>query len=116
MKAAIKELMSFDVDNLAAWRPPQDFGLHLRILAGPSESEGAESFDLVVCTGGWLAAQAAVAGPMNGRHHLIVTGYDWERISRYVHEIVERCEGANWQEVGEQLARIGYWEFEDYRE
>jgi hypothetical protein len=35
-------------------------------------------------------------------------------VRRYVEGRVAQCSGTTWTEVAEQLARLGYWEFEDY--
>lgn len=42
--------------------------------------------------------------------------YDYNRIEEYLRERVSECEGLSWDEVGGKLGRLGYWEFEDYRE
>ena len=49
------------------------------------------------------------------RHHLLMESFDWPTLSSYIKRRVHECEGATWREVAEKLARLGYWEFEDYR-
>jgi len=109
--------MSVDVDDLDGWAPESEsWALRLRILAGPEDGPGAESFDLTVCSLAWLTERVRRDGAFDGRHHLIVEWYDWPTLRTYVERRVRRCEGATWRNVAEQLARFGYWEFEDYEE
>ena len=112
----MRSVMSFSVANLADWCPKDpDFGLMIRLMIGPACSPGEESFDLVVCTGGWLAKEAALSGPIDARHHLVVGSFEWPTIRAYLESRVEACEGSDWAEVARRLSRIGHWEFEDYR-
>jgi len=109
-------MTSFDVDDLETWKPvADDFAIPVRLLVGPLGGPGEESFDLVVCTGGWLAAQAARESVFDARHHLVVAGFDWSAIKAYLERRVASCEGQDWNDVAAQLSRRGYWEFEDYR-
>jgi hypothetical protein len=117
MKAALRHILSLDVPDLAAWTPPAaDFAIGVRLLVGPVGAEGEESFDLTVCSPGWLAAQVRDGSIYDGRHHLVVENFDYALLESYLQRRVEACRGSSWDEVARQLARLGYWEFEDYRE
>jgi hypothetical protein len=83
-------------------------------MVGPVGADGEESFDLTICTGGWLAARAAAAGLVDARHHLVVDGFDWPTIMRYLDGKVRSCSGKTWDEVAQRIGRFAYWEFEDY--
>jgi hypothetical protein len=108
--------MSLDIDDLANWVPQRaNWALGLRILAGPSDGPGEESFDVTVCSVGWLKERVLRDGVLDGRHHLIVESFDWQVLREHVERYVQRCEGETWREVAEKLARFGYWEFEDYQ-
>jgi hypothetical protein len=115
MKLALRSIHSADVDHLDLWTPSNDFGVDVRLTVGPQGGPGEESFDLTVCTGGWLAAQAREHGCIEGTHHLVVDHYDWSVIRTYIASRVDRCEGATWREAAEQLAKFAHWEFEDYK-
>jgi hypothetical protein len=52
---------------------------------------------------------------INGRHHLIMTAYDYNELWSYISNFVSSCSGDTWQEVASKLGRLGRWEFEDYR-
>ena len=115
MRAAIRSLMSLDTDDLACWVPEsKDWALGLRILAGPDDGPGEESFDLTVCSLGWLADRVRRDNVYSGRHHLIVERYDWPRIEAWVRRHVAACQGVDWAEVAAKISRFAYWEFEDY--
>lgn len=107
--------MSLDVDDLEGWTPEgEDWALALRILAGPDDGPGEESFDLTVCSAGWLAERVRRDGVLDGRHHLIVERYDWPRIESHLRRRVAACRGTDWSEVAAKISRLAYWEFEDY--
>lgn len=116
MKAAIRSLLSFDVDDLARWNPDGDtWVLAIRLIAGPYDEPGEESFDFTVCSVGWISERIRQDPVFDGRHHLIVESFDWPTLRDYVARRVERCDGATWRDVAQKLARLGYWEFEDYQ-
>lgn len=107
--------MSFDVDDLPSFRPEADeWAIGIRILAGPGDGPGEESFDLTVCSVDWVAAQVRRDGVFDGRHYLVAGGFNWPVLSSYIERRVTSCEGSSWSEVAERLSRLGYWEFEDY--
>lgn len=117
MKAELRYFFSFDVPDLKAWSPSEnDFAIDIRLIVGPADSEGEESFDATLCTAGWLAARAREEGIVDARHHLVVDSFDYVRLANYLKRRVEECEGDSWDEIGGKVARLGYWEFEDYRE
>jgi len=45
-----------------------------------------------------------------------MTSFDFGRVRQFVEGYVRGCEGEDWAEVANKLARLGQWEFEDYRE
>lgn len=106
--------MSLDVDDLADWVPlRENWVLGLRILAGPADGPGEESFDLTVCNVGWLAelSRRGHRRPSSlGRRVFRLAGP--ARTRRAVRGAVR---GSDMAEVAEKLARLGYWEFEDYQ-
>lgn len=77
---------------------------------------GEESFDVTVCSPEWLAERCREQGFVVGRHHLVVDEFNVGAVLDTLSKLVQNCHGETWQEVAEQVSRIGYWEFEDYRE
>ena len=116
-RAEIRRLHSPDVPNLMTYLPEDagDFGFLLQIIAGPVGSAGEESFDVVVCTAGWISHHLGPEGILAGRHHLVVDTYDYGKLKGFLQRYVEQCSGSSWEEVAIRLGRLGKWEFEDYR-
>ena len=119
MRAKLKEFYSledFDLDLDSYWPDESDnFGFWARAMIGPENKEGAESFDMQICTPAWLKSEHSDSEIIFGRHMLIVFEYDFDRIKNKVSRYCDSCYGKNWQEIAEKLSRIGYWEFEDYQ-
>ena len=116
MKAALLRLHSPDVRVLAWWTPVGDFGILVQLMVGPNDGPGQESFDITLCTTGWLSERVKEHGILEARHHLIVDSYDYGRIEQYLGRRVSELEGESWGALANKLGRIGYWEFEDYSE
>lgn len=116
--ARLKRLHSPDVHDLAAYVPVETtkFGFLLQIMAGPDGDDGEESFDVVVCTPSWLSEQLGANGILIGRHHLLVSRYNYRSLEQFIANYCDNCRGESWRDVAERLGRIGKWEFEDYQE
>lgn len=117
MIAELKAVHSPDVDDLADYRPPSDapFSVFVELFVGPHGEPGEEGFGIVVCNGRWLDKESSLAGPLLGRHHLVVTEWDWRAIENFFRQHVASCEGDTWSDVALLVARLAHWEFEDYR-
>jgi hypothetical protein len=117
MRAALKYLQSPDIDDLATFCPkePSKFCFLLQMMVGPAAEEGAESFDMTVCTPQWLIEHCPTDVILEGRHYLFVMEYDFAQIQNYLLQRIEACVGENWEAVALQVGRLGKWEFEDYK-
>jgi hypothetical protein len=115
MKAVVRSVSGMDVD-LDSYEPadPARDGVWIRFMVGPSDGPGEESFDVLVCTPMWLRATIAKAGPQVGRHHLIVDPLDVGAACEFLRRQIGSVEALTWPALGVKLARLGYWEFEDY--
>jgi hypothetical protein len=78
--------------------------------------EGEESFDITICTPKSLAQECAANGFGLGRHRLVLSTYDPSLIMTALRKLVTSCTGPSWAEIGSKIARIAYWEFEDYQD
>jgi len=112
--AQLKRLTSTDVPSLESFRPEDAFGIYILAMIGPAGSDGEESFGITVCTPEWFE-QNMKRSVRSGRHHLFVREYDYEQLKRFLTEYCSTCMGNSWTEVAEKVARIGYWELEDYK-
>ena len=120
MRAELKGLHSPDVLDLENWMPddPECFGFLLQIMAGSPDTEGADTFDAMVCTPAWFAKHELSKGRgiMAVEHTVFVQGYDYRLLVAFIERYCRRCEGASWNEVAAKLGRLGHWEFENYKE
>jgi hypothetical protein len=94
---------------------PEVFGLLVQAMVGPSEGEGEESFDFIVCSPRWFDAQPFDKGFAWPLHHLFVKRWDYNAVERAISDVIRRAEGPDWSSVAAQIGRYGGWEFEDYR-
>ncbi|WP_254409356.1 Imm8 family immunity protein [Streptomyces sp. AC495_CC817] len=117
MNAIIRSVYSTDVD-VEIYEPddPRDDGQWIRLLIGPKEGEGEESFDVLVCTPAWLARQIEGDQPTLIRHTVLMTSLDLRAAILLLEREVARVSGATWNDLLLGLVQIGFWEFQDYRE
>jgi hypothetical protein len=115
MRAVLKSL-DLEPDPVTLPGDPAEFALHARMIVGPADGPGEESFDVTVCTPGWLS-RAADGGFYDARHHVVVNldFFDRNALQAWLARRVESVQADTWKELGERLGRLGYWEFEDYR-
>lgn len=118
MKAMLKGLHSPDVDNLQNFQPEEEdnFSILFQLMVGPSDSEGEEAFGVQVCTPLWLLTESRTEDVLIGRGLLIMRQYNYNKIANTFSRFCESCTGRTWEEVATKVSRIGFWEFEDYRE
>lgn len=95
---------------------PENFGLSIRLEVGLVGSDAVDLFDLFVCTPHWIQEQFAQEGSVWGRHILLIPKYDYDLILQAVTGRIDACQGKNWLEVANKLARFAAWEFEDYQQ
>lgn len=117
MRAVLKSL-TLEPDPSSLSGEPAGFSLRARMIVGPPDAPGEESFDITVCTPEWLAmACRRVGGIYDARHHLVVNfeDFDVRALRAWIAARVQEVQAESWQEVGERLGRLGYWEFEDYQ-
>lgn len=117
MRAALRETYSLDVGvEIETYVPadPANAGVRVRLMVGPADGPGEESFDVFVCTPAWLQETVREHGPQIGRHLLVVETLDLEAAVAYLRQHVESLEAPDWHGLARQLARVGHWEFDDY--
>ncbi|QIS06580.1 hypothetical protein F5X71_33590 [Nocardia brasiliensis] len=76
-------------------------------MVGPRYGPGEESFDILVCTADWLAAEAKRGVPVSGRHALIMERIDLDVVERYVRDFVAQFDEPTWGELAEKIGRLG---------
>lgn len=117
MRAELKGL-DLEPDPSTLPQGPEHFVLLARIYAGPADGLGEESFEVTVCSPEWLEAACRRVGLYDARHHVVVAvdQFDRRELRRWLENRVRAVTGETWDEIGAKLARVGHWEFEDYRE
>jgi hypothetical protein len=116
VRAALRSI-EFQPDPSTLSGDPAEFSFLARLIIGPSDAPGEESFDVTVCTPEWLATASRRAGGIyDARHHVVVNldEFNQRALRDWLASRVREAEGANWPEVGQRLGRLGHWEFEDY--
>jgi hypothetical protein len=118
IRAKLKGLWTTDMGSLENALPDDRFcfNVAVRMLVGPAEAEGEESFDVYVASPSWLELQCTKSRFVVGGHRVFVNQYDVPEIKKILTSIVERYSGKTWVDVARRLACLGMWEFEDYEE
>lgn len=96
-------------------RRPLPDPLLVQLIVGSNETEGQESFEVLV-TSSAAIAEMAKTGPVLGLHRLVVDELDPQRAVDALRALVERVEGDTWGELVTGLRLIGSWEFDGYSE
>jgi len=105
----LKHLLSPD---LAYGSKPPDPGnccVALQALIGPQGVDSGESFQFLVVTPSFLAAQAL---PRWGRGMLIVQEFQWAVVDRMLERLLAGASRKSWREVGAALNHQLEWEFD----
>jgi hypothetical protein len=95
---------------------PENFGLSIRLEVGLVGSDATDLFDLFVCTPYWIKERLAQEGAAWGRHTLLIPKYDYDLIVQAITKRTDACQGKDWPEIANKLARFTAWEFEDYQQ
>jgi hypothetical protein len=70
MRAELKRVW-LEPDPATLSGDPAAFALNARLMIGPADGPGEESFDVTICTPEWLSV-AARGGFYDARHHVVV--------------------------------------------
>jgi len=116
MRAELKGLYSSGVDDLELFAPtePTHFALLVRACVGPVGTISEETFDIMVCSPSWIEEEASRVEVFSPRHHLVMARFNYKSLRVYIEKFCNSCRGANWDQVGLMVSRLGFWEFEDY--
>lgn len=110
MHAELKAAWTVDYQPLESVKI-QDaaFVVAVRLEVGVARQEGADTFDLTVCSPPWLAAQEL---PLFGCNLLIVEGFSPERIRDHIAKVFSGLSGDTSIEVMDKVSRFAMWEGE----
>lgn len=115
MRALVRAICSTDIDvESYQSETPEDDGQWIRLLVGPDNGPGEESFDVLVCTSTWLARRIGEYGSQLVRHALVMDQFDLQDAIEILRGEVALVSGENWRDLTMGLVQIGRWEFQDY--
>jgi hypothetical protein len=99
-----------DHDPIELWQPvdPADVDFWMNFTIGPDRS-GGDNFQVRVVTPNNLRGANA------DRHAIIILYYEWPAVLQEVEKILDACQGNDWREISETLAKHMYWEYENYK-
>ncbi|MGH8417290.1 MAG: immunity 8 family protein [Pseudomonas sp.] len=114
MRAVVKGI-SNDIFDVEAYCPqnPDNFALSIRVRIGLDCTQGADDFELLICTPRWL--EETVWDARWGSGLLIVRDFDFPIINRMINDFVSCCEGESWDAIVKQLRKTFSWEFDNYQ-
>jgi hypothetical protein len=117
MRAQVSSVMTIDHGSLAAvqFDDPTDAAQWVRVIAGPDNGPGEESFDLFVCTPRWLQKKVQDDGPVIGIHHVIAGRWVADQVEAFVRSMIESEIAEDWAHLGDRIGRLAHWEFDSYR-
>jgi hypothetical protein len=116
MRAKLKGISSPDVELSSYWPENEAcFGFLVEAQIGPENEDGADLFQIMVCTPDWIKENCSDRKAIWGRHMLIVFVYDLNEIESTIKRYVESCVADDWHGLAMKFGRIGGWEFEDYQ-
>ncbi len=93
-----------------------DEQVELVLHVGPIDGPGEEMFTVTVCTPAALLKLLERDGLLVGRHYLFINRIDTNRVEAFINDRLRRLDGDTWPQLANKIARIGFWEFEDYTE
>jgi len=118
MDIELKGLSSLELeDSLINYWPadPVNFSCWVRAMIGPKDQDGAEAFDMLVCTPIWLQQELASNKALSGKGMIIVKVYDYDEILSYLEKKIITCNDRDWSKAAIKLSRFSFWEYEDYQ-
>lgn len=118
MNIELKELRTLELeDSFKNYWPtdPVNFGCWIRTMIGPNDQDGAEAFDILVCTPVWLQNELVSNKALSDKGMIIVEEYDYDEILSYVEKKVITCNDSYWSKTAIKLSHFSLWEYEDYQ-
>lgn len=112
IKSVIKGYHSPDIE-FEAISPfaNNDFGFLLQVFVGIDGEDGAECFNVFICTPIWIAQNHSKQSVIIGLHTIIVQEYNHEKITKAIEELF--ClECTTWDEVSNNLSYYGLSELD----
>jgi len=108
----IRQIHSPDLEPPNLPQDPSDCEILFRMLIGPKDGEGEETFNFTVVTAARFAKGSEARW---GRGKLIVAAFDWSAVAEAVAKLLAQCARPTWGEVVAELNKELLWEFDGYK-
>lgn len=116
MLAKLKQLHSPDINFENYWpKDESNFGFLLELSIGSNDSNGADIFQLMVCTPDWFKSEYKDQLAVWGYSFLFVFKYDIPAIKTFITKHIEKKYGNDWPSIAVKIDRYAMWEFQDYQ-
>jgi hypothetical protein len=118
MRPVIKDIENIDIPDVKSWEPINKklFNTCFELLIGPKDSEGEEIFSVEVCSHLWFQKNFNREPELIEKGFIVVDKYNYNDIVGLLLEICNSIEGSDWNDIGKQLSKYFYWEFDNYIE
>ncbi|MGI4850202.1 MAG: immunity 8 family protein [Janthinobacterium lividum] len=103
--------------NLDTYLPDdiECFELWVNLRVGVDSAEGADDYQLLICTPQWLQKNYAWKKALWGRNMLIVFEYDLEMIKSKIDRCLASFGDESVETLSREFAKFASWEFENYQ-
>ena len=108
--AEIKRILTADGEVLENQQFSSPFYVNVRLEIGIRGLEGADPFDISVCSLSWLDQQPM---PLSGQFLIVVKQFDANSLCDFLRHKVANTSSATTIEVFEKLSRFAHWEYAD---
>jgi hypothetical protein len=111
----LRELSStdFNIEKGPLHNTDDPFCVPIRAVFGPSNSEGEETFDFMVCNAKGLERELE-RGDFFAVHYVFVKKYDYRKLRQMIEKLGASCMADTWNKAAEKLSKYAHWEFDGY--
>ena len=117
MKAEIKYIHSPDILDLKSYLPDKlnEFSFLLQIMIGEKGKEGAENFNIIVCSPNSFKSMFKDSDMFFGKSYLFMKSYNYQKMWDFLCKYVDSINGETWDDIVFEMSKIAFWEFDNYK-
>ncbi|MBJ7314334.1 immunity 8 family protein [Rugamonas sp. CCM 8940] len=93
---------------------PEYFGFWIELRIGVIGNSSGDDFRVFVCSPDWIRDECSSKTAILGRHMIVFHQFNLAEMKNKIIEVVDECEGVDWEEISRKISRFAAWEFEDY--
>ncbi|MEJ8827505.1 immunity 8 family protein [Variovorax humicola] len=115
IRAELKGLLCSNFDMRTYVPEVSDsFGFWAELEIGEHGKNGADLFQVFICTPKWLEREVHEFGPICEHAKIIVDSYSYGDLESFIRRTISSIEGHDWGAVASKLRLLALWEFDDY--